>query len=133
VPEPSRVRTPHPGSRSASEATDQSRPTRRTARPAISARGAHGQGAAHQVATLPVPVTVQAGVTVLLAVTHGAPRAAFTVMDTGRKRTGGTHRPSQGEANATHLAAALPGPHLYRNAPTPRGAAGRRSRATISS
>ncbi|MEV0179024.1 hypothetical protein AB0I54_06905 [Streptomyces sp. NPDC050625] len=32
--------------------------------------------------------TVKAGITVQLTVAHGVPRTAFTVMDTGRKRTG---------------------------------------------
>lgn len=60
---------------------------------------------------------VKAGVTVPLTVTHGVPRAAFTVMDTGRRRTGRDALALTGEANATHLAAALRGLHLYRSAP----------------
>ncbi|WP_234442739.1 hypothetical protein [Streptomyces sp. FxanaA7] len=60
---------------------------------------------------------VKAGVTVPLTVTHGVPRTAFTVMDTGRKRTGRDALALAGEANATHLAAALRGLHLYRTAP----------------
>ncbi|MER5832610.1 hypothetical protein ABT116_17585 [Streptomyces sp. NPDC002130] len=60
---------------------------------------------------------VKAGVTVPLTVTHGVPRTAFTVMDTGRKRTGRDALALAGEANATHLAAALRGLHLYRNSP----------------
>lgn len=59
----------------------------------------------------------KAGVTVPLTVTHGVPRTAFTVMDTGRKRTGRDALTLAGEANATHLAAALRGLHLYLNAP----------------
>ncbi|MGY3200450.1 hypothetical protein [Streptomyces sp. TE5632] len=59
----------------------------------------------------------KAGITVPLTVTHGVPRTAFTVMDTGRKRTGRDTLTLAGEANATHLAAALRGLHLYLNAP----------------
>ncbi|BCL32387.1 hypothetical protein ACFFS2_20650 [Streptomyces aurantiacus] len=60
---------------------------------------------------------VKAGVVVPLTVTHGVPRAAFTVTDTGRKRTGRDALALAGEANATHLAAALRGLHLYLSAP----------------
>jgi len=60
---------------------------------------------------------VKAGITVPLTVTHGVPRTAFTVMDTGRKRTGRDALALAGEANATHLAAALRGLHLYLHAP----------------
>lgn len=60
---------------------------------------------------------VKAGSPVPLTVTHGVPRAAFTVMDTGRKRTGRDTLALAGESNATHLAAALRGLHLYLNAP----------------
>ncbi|MGW1401191.1 hypothetical protein ACWCRF_21575 [Streptomyces sp. NPDC002405] len=60
---------------------------------------------------------VKAGTTVPLTVTHGVPRTAFTVMDTGRKRTGRDALALAGEANATHLAAALRGLHLYLHAP----------------
>ncbi|MER6270848.1 MULTISPECIES: hypothetical protein [unclassified Streptomyces] len=59
----------------------------------------------------------KAGVTVQLTVARGVPRTAFTVMDTGRKRTGRDALALAGEANATHLAAALRGLHLYRTAP----------------
>ncbi|MEV8203883.1 ParB N-terminal domain-containing protein [Streptomyces sp. NPDC079189] len=59
----------------------------------------------------------KAGTTVPLTVTHGVPRTAFTVMDTGRKRTGRDALALVGEANATHLAAALRGLHLYLQAP----------------
>ncbi|MDT0401133.1 hypothetical protein [Streptomyces edwardsiae] len=59
----------------------------------------------------------KAGISVSLTVTHGVPRTAFTVMDTGRKRTGRDALALTGEANATHLAAALRGLHLYLNAP----------------
>ncbi|MFD7690086.1 hypothetical protein [Streptomyces sp. NPDC059781] len=59
----------------------------------------------------------KAGIAVPLTVTHGVPRTAFTVMDTGRKRTGRDALALAGEANATHLAAALRGLHLYLNAP----------------
>lgn len=45
---------------------------------------------------------VRAGLTVPLTVTHGVPRPAFTVMDTGRKRTGRDALALAGEANATH-------------------------------
>lgn len=60
---------------------------------------------------------VKAGIGVPLTVTHGVPRTAFTVMDTGRKRTGRDALALAGEANATHLAAALRGLHLYLHAP----------------
>lgn len=60
---------------------------------------------------------VKAGATVPLTVTHGVPRTAFTVMDTGRKRTGRDALALAGEANSTHLAAALRGLHLYLHAP----------------
>ncbi|GAA0641519.1 hypothetical protein GCM10009601_59060 [Streptomyces thermospinosisporus] len=60
---------------------------------------------------------VKAGVTVPMTVTHGVPRSAFTVMDTGRKRTGRDALALAGESNSTHLAAALRGLHLYLNAP----------------
>ncbi|MFC8257483.1 hypothetical protein ACFUNF_07525 [Streptomyces sp. NPDC057291] len=60
---------------------------------------------------------VKAGTTVPVTVTHGVPRTAFTVMDTGRKRTGRDALALIGEANATHLAAALRGLHLYLQAP----------------
>ncbi|MBU6529746.1 hypothetical protein HZS56_01190 [Streptomyces sp. A108] len=59
----------------------------------------------------------KAGATVPLTVTHGVPRSSFTVMDTGRKRTGRDALALVGEANSTHLAAALRGLHLYLNAP----------------
>ncbi|MFE1010030.1 hypothetical protein ACFW4M_01835 [Streptomyces sp. NPDC058794] len=60
---------------------------------------------------------VRAGLTVPMTVAHGVPRTAFTVMDTGRKRTGRDALALAGEANATHLAAALRGLHLYLHAP----------------
>jgi hypothetical protein len=60
---------------------------------------------------------VRAGLTVPLTVTHGVPRTAFTVMDTGRKRTGRDALALAGEANATHMAATLRGLHLYLHAP----------------
>ncbi|MBO1330964.1 hypothetical protein [Streptomyces sp. VRA16 Mangrove soil] len=60
---------------------------------------------------------VKAGVPVPMTVTRGVPRTAFTVMDTGRKRTGRDALALVGEANATHLAAALRGLHLYLHAP----------------
>ncbi|WP_406363867.1 hypothetical protein [Streptomyces sp. NBC_01579] len=60
---------------------------------------------------------VKAGTTVPMTVTQGVPRTAFTVMDTGRKRTGRDALALVGEANATHLAAALRGLHLYLQAP----------------
>ncbi|MET7377919.1 hypothetical protein ABZT08_03695 [Streptomyces sp. NPDC005526] len=60
---------------------------------------------------------VKSGITVPLTVTHGVPRTAFTVMDTGRKRTGRDALALAGEANATHLAAALRGLHLYLHVP----------------
>jgi hypothetical protein len=59
----------------------------------------------------------KAGIAVPLTVTHGVPRTAFTVMDTGRKRTGRDALALAGEANATHLAAALRGLHLYLHSP----------------
>ncbi|MFJ9059248.1 hypothetical protein [Streptomyces sp. NPDC102409] len=60
---------------------------------------------------------VKAGIAVPLTVTRGVPRTAFTVMDTGRKRTGRDTLALVGEANATHLAAALRGLHLYLHVP----------------
>ncbi|MFP8884155.1 MULTISPECIES: hypothetical protein [Streptomyces] len=60
---------------------------------------------------------VKAGITVPMTVARGVPRTAFTVMDTGRKRTGRDALALAGEANATHLAAALRGLHLYLHAP----------------
>ncbi|MFE4953966.1 hypothetical protein ACFRCW_07640 [Streptomyces sp. NPDC056653] len=60
---------------------------------------------------------VKADTTVPMTVTHGVPRTAFTVMDTGRKRTGRDALALVGEANATHLAAALRGLHLYLQTP----------------
>lgn len=60
---------------------------------------------------------VKAGIAVPMTVAHGVPRTAFTVMDTGRKRTGRDALALAGEANTTHLAAALRGLHLYLNAP----------------
>jgi hypothetical protein len=59
----------------------------------------------------------KAGIAVPLTVTYGVPRASFTVMDTGRKRTGRDALALAGETNATHLAAALRGLHLYLSAP----------------
>ncbi|WP_329611531.1 hypothetical protein [Kitasatospora herbaricolor] len=56
---------------------------------------------------------VKAGQAVDVIVTHGVPRTAFTVMDTGRKRTGRDALALAGEVNAVHLAAALRGLHLY--------------------
>ncbi|MEU9796833.1 hypothetical protein AB0E27_40915 [Streptomyces sparsogenes] len=58
---------------------------------------------------------LKAGMAVRMAVTYGVPRDAFTVMDTGRKRTGRDALALKGETNATHLAAALRGLHLYLN------------------
>ncbi|MET7839196.1 hypothetical protein ABZT45_11315 [Streptomyces sp. NPDC005356] len=60
---------------------------------------------------------IKADTTVPMTVTHGVPRTAFTVMDTGRKRTGRDALALAGEANATHLAAALRGLHLFLHAP----------------
>ncbi|MCZ7456697.1 hypothetical protein [Streptomyces sp. WMMC940] len=60
---------------------------------------------------------VKAGIAVPLTVTYDVPRASFTVMDTGRKRTGRDALALAGETNAVHLAAALRGLHLYLNAP----------------
>jgi hypothetical protein len=60
---------------------------------------------------------VKAEMSVPLTVTHDVPRSAFTVMDTGRKRTGRDALALAGENNATHLAAALRGLHLYLQTP----------------
>ncbi|MCL3993772.1 hypothetical protein [Streptomyces lavenduligriseus] len=60
---------------------------------------------------------VKAGLPVEVLVAHGVPRAAFTVMDTGRKRTGRDALSLAGETNSNHLAAALRGLHLYITAP----------------
>ncbi|WP_198284957.1 hypothetical protein [Saccharomonospora cyanea] len=59
----------------------------------------------------------KAGVPVRISVTHGVPRSAFAVMDTGRKRTGRDALSLAGESNGTHLAAALRGLHLYLTQP----------------
>jgi hypothetical protein len=60
---------------------------------------------------------VRAGVTVPMTVTRGVSRVAFTVMDTGRKRTGRDALSLAGETNSTHLAAALRGLYLFLNQP----------------
>ncbi|MCX5377506.1 hypothetical protein [Streptomyces sp. NBC_00091] len=60
---------------------------------------------------------VKAGIPVEMMVTLGVPRASFTVMDTGRKRTGRDALSLAGEVNSTHLAAALRGLHLYLTQP----------------
>ncbi|QKW51397.1 hypothetical protein [Streptomyces buecherae] len=60
---------------------------------------------------------VKAGVAVEMLVAYGVPRAAFTVMDTGRKRTGRDALSLAGETNSTHLAAALRGLQLYLSSP----------------
>jgi len=59
----------------------------------------------------------KSGTPVQMSVTYGVPRAAFTVMDTGRKRTGRDALTLAGETNSTHLAAALRGLHLFLNQP----------------
>ncbi|MGC0422225.1 hypothetical protein [Embleya sp. AB8] len=60
---------------------------------------------------------VKSNLAVQMAVTRGVSRSAFTVMDTGRKRTGRDALTLAGETNSTHLAAALRGLHLYLNQP----------------
>jgi hypothetical protein len=60
---------------------------------------------------------VKAGIAVDMLVAHGVARTAFTVMDTGRKRTGRDALSLAGEANSTHLAAALRGLQLYLSSP----------------
>ncbi|MFI6519524.1 hypothetical protein ACIBF1_28480 [Spirillospora sp. NPDC050679] len=56
---------------------------------------------------------VKAQIPVQVLVTWGVNSTAFTVMDTGRKRTGKDALSLLNEANASHLAAALRGLHLY--------------------
>ena len=60
---------------------------------------------------------VKAGTSVDMLVAHGVPRSAFTVMDTGRKRTGRDALALAGEAHSVHLAAALRGLQLYLTSP----------------
>ncbi|GKQ33652.1 hypothetical protein [Streptomyces sp. A012304] len=60
---------------------------------------------------------VKAGIAVDMLVAHGVARTAFTVMDTGRKRTGRDALSLAGETNSTHLAAALRGLQLYLSSP----------------
>ncbi|HZF88787.1 hypothetical protein [Streptomyces sp.] len=60
---------------------------------------------------------VKAGRAVEMLVAHGVPRVAFTVMDTGRKRTGRDALSLAGEANSNHLAAALRGLQLFLTSP----------------
>lgn len=60
---------------------------------------------------------VRSGVPVEMMIIHDAPRSSFAVLDTGRKRTGKDVLHLAGEVNTTHLASALRGLHLYRNAP----------------
>ncbi|MER7702237.1 hypothetical protein ABTX81_04950 [Kitasatospora sp. NPDC097605] len=60
---------------------------------------------------------VKANIAVEMSVTRGVSRSAFTVMDTGRKRTGSDALSLAGESNSTHLAAALRGLHNYLNQP----------------
>lgn len=59
----------------------------------------------------------KAGLPVQVLITRGVPRSAFAVLDTGRKRTGRDAMALAGEANGTHLAAALRGLHLYLEQP----------------
>ncbi|MEU6475544.1 hypothetical protein ABZ858_01410 [Streptomyces sp. NPDC047017] len=60
---------------------------------------------------------VKAGIPVEILVVHGVPRSAFTVMDTGRKRTGRDALSLAGEVNSNHLAAALRGLQMYYASP----------------
>ncbi|WP_432048178.1 hypothetical protein [Streptomyces asiaticus] len=60
---------------------------------------------------------IKAGVPVKSAVTRGVASSAFTVMDTGRKRSGRDALALAGEENSVHLAAALRGLHMYLTAP----------------
>ncbi|WP_405993756.1 hypothetical protein [Streptomyces sp. NBC_00986] len=60
---------------------------------------------------------VKAGMAVEILVAHDVPRSAFTVMDTGRKRTGRDALSLVGELNSNHLAAALRGLQLYLSSP----------------
>ncbi|MFC8128468.1 hypothetical protein [Streptomyces sp. NPDC057302] len=59
----------------------------------------------------------KAGVPVQCVVTRGVAQSAFTVMDTGRKRSGRDALALAGEEHSTHLAAALRGLYLYLTAP----------------
>jgi hypothetical protein len=58
----------------------------------------------------------RAGIPVEILVTWDVPNSSFTVLDTGRKRTGRDTLSLANESNSTHLAAALRGLHLYRTA-----------------
>ncbi|HEY8984942.1 MAG TPA: hypothetical protein VIU15_35880 [Streptomyces sp.] len=60
---------------------------------------------------------VKANVPVQCVVARGVAKSAFTVMDTGRKRSGRDALALAGEEHSTHLAAALRGLHLYLTAP----------------
>lgn len=60
---------------------------------------------------------VKAGIAVECVVTRGVQNKAFTVMDTGRKRTGRDALALAGEEYSTYLAAALRGLHLYLTTP----------------
>lgn len=53
------------------------------------------------------------GVTLPMMVIQGVPKSTFTVLDTGRKRTGKDALHLSGEVNTLHLASALRGLHLY--------------------
>ncbi|MER7824671.1 hypothetical protein ABTX85_19155 [Streptomyces sp. NPDC096097] len=59
----------------------------------------------------------KAGIPVQCVVTRGVAHSAFTVMDTGRKRSGRDALALAGEEHSNHLAAALRGLHLYLTAP----------------
>ncbi|GGL27088.1 hypothetical protein [Planomonospora parontospora] len=59
---------------------------------------------------------VKANMPVEVLVTWNVAQTAFTVMDTGRKRTGRDVLSLANETNSTHLAAAIRGLHLYRTA-----------------
>ncbi|RNL83357.1 hypothetical protein [Halostreptopolyspora alba] len=60
---------------------------------------------------------IRADTPVQAMVVEGAPRASFTVLDTGRKRTGKDVLHLAGEENTVHLASALRGLYLYQVAP----------------
>ncbi|MGI5121467.1 hypothetical protein ACQEU5_18325 [Marinactinospora thermotolerans] len=60
---------------------------------------------------------IKAGATVEMMVFQGAPSSSFTVLDTGRKRTGKDVLSLSGEANTAHLASALRGLYLYQTNP----------------
>ncbi|MFE6451105.1 hypothetical protein [Nocardiopsis dassonvillei] len=60
---------------------------------------------------------VRTGAVVKMLVFEGVPKTSFSVLDTGRKRTGKDVLSLAGESNTAHLASALRGLHLYHTMP----------------